>query len=62
MVACQDEVVLRLVLREVPRRLPHGVGRSLEPVRIVRRLFGRENLDEIPLRTYRAGRWPRCAG
>src|SRR5262245_5941904 len=34
------------VSREVPRCLSYGIGRPLEPVRIVRRLLGRKNLDK----------------
>ena len=45
-VAGQDQVVLRLVRREVARRLAHRVGRALEPVGVVGRLLGGEHLDE----------------
>jgi hypothetical protein len=46
MVAGKDQVVLRLVLREVPGRLTDRIRRALIPVRIVRRLLGRKDLDE----------------
>ena len=46
MVAGEDEVVVGWMLAEVPRRLAHGVGRALIPVRVVGRLLGREDLDE----------------
>ena len=45
-VAGQNQDVIGLVRREVPLGLPHGVGGSLIPVRVVGRLLGRENLDE----------------
>ena len=46
MVAGEDEVVVGLVARDVPRGLADGVGRALEPVGVVGRLLGREDLDE----------------
>jgi hypothetical protein len=54
MIAGENQVVVGVVPREVPRRLPHGVGRSLVPVRIVGRLLGGEDLDEaLPNRSIR---------
>src|SRR5207253_9783694 len=46
MIAREDEVMLRLVLREVPRRLTNGVRGSLKPVRVVRCLLSGEDLDK----------------
>ena len=46
MIAGEDQVVVGVVAREVARRLPHGVGRALKPVRVVGRLLGGEDLDE----------------
>ena len=46
MIAGENQVVVGVVAREVPRRLPHGVGGALIPVRIVRRLLGGQDLDE----------------
>jgi hypothetical protein len=48
-VAREDQVVVGVVALDVAARLPHGVGRALEPVRVLGRLLGREDLDE-PLR------------
>ena len=45
-VAGEDQVVLRVVIDEMPRRLSDRVGRALEPVRVVGRLLRREDLDE----------------
>ena len=45
-IAGEDQVVVGVVAGEVPRRLPHGVGRALEPVGALGRLLGREHLDE----------------
>ena len=45
-IAGEDQVVLRLVRREVARGLPHRVRRPLEPVGVVGRLLGGEHLDE----------------
>ena len=46
LIAGEDQVVVGLVPGKVPRGLPDRVGRALEPVRVVGRLFGGENLDE----------------
>ena len=46
MIPGEDQIVVRLVPHEVPRRLPDGVGGPLKPVRVIRRLLGRENFDE----------------
>jgi hypothetical protein len=54
MVAGQDQIVFRLVLKEVPGGLTDGVGRALIPVGIVRRLFGGENFDEAAGETVEA--------
>ena len=45
-IAREDQVVVGFVPRDVARRLADGVGRALEPVRVVRRLFGRQDFDE----------------
>ncbi len=46
MIAGEDQVVVGVVAGEVARRLPHGVGRALEPVRALRGLLRGEHLDE----------------
>ena len=46
MIAGEDQVVVGIVACEMAHGLPHGVGRALEPVRVVGRLFGREDFDE----------------
>jgi hypothetical protein len=46
MIAGEDEEVLRLVDQEMPQSLPHGIRGALEPVRVLGRLLGREDLDE----------------
>ena len=46
MVAREDQVVVGSVAGEVARRLAHGVGRALEPVRVVGRLLGGQDVDE----------------
>ena len=46
MVAGEDQVVLGVVAHQVARRLAHRVGGALIPVRVVRRLLGREDLHE----------------
>ena len=46
MIAGQDQVVVGLVAREVPRGLADGVGRALKPAGVVGRLLGRQDLDE----------------
>jgi hypothetical protein len=46
MIAGEDEVVVRVVSLEMARSLTDGVGGALIPVRIVRRLFGRQDFDE----------------
>ena len=43
---CALSVLFAIVPREVARSLAHGVRRALEPMRVVRRLLGRQNLDE----------------
>ena len=45
-VAGEDQVVVGVVLREVPGGLAHGVGRALEPGGALRRLLGGQDLDE----------------
>ena len=45
-IAGENQVVVGVVAREVAHRLPHGIRRALIPIRIVRCLFGREDLDE----------------
>ena len=61
-IAGQDQVVVRLVALEVPRRLAHGIGGALEPVGVLGRLLGGEDLDEPRLRRGPSGRSGRCAG
>ena len=46
MIAGEDQVVVGVVAHEVPRGLAHGVGGALEPVRVLRRLLGGQDLDE----------------
>ena len=46
MIAGKNQVVVGVVAHEVPRRLPHRVGRPLKPVRVVGRLLGREDFHE----------------
>ena len=46
MIAGENQVVVGVVSPEVPRRLPHRVGRALKPARAVRRLLGRDDVDE----------------
>ena len=46
MIAGENQVVVGVVPPEVPRRLPHRVGRALKPARAVRRLLGRDDVDE----------------
>ena len=46
MVAGENQVVVGVVAHEVARRLPHGIGRALKPVRVVGRLLGGQDLDE----------------
>ena len=46
MIAGEDQEVVGVVAGEVARRLAHGVGGALEPVRALGRLFGGEHLDE----------------
>ena len=46
MIAGENQVVVGVVAGEVPRRLPHRVGGALKPVRVVRRLLGRQDFDE----------------
>ena len=45
-IAGEDDVVVGLVAGDVPRGLADGVGRALEPVGVVGRLLGRQDLDE----------------
>ena len=45
-IAGEDEVIVGLVLRDMPDGLAYRVGGPLVPVRIVGRLLGREDLDE----------------
>ena len=45
-IADEDQVVVRIVALEVAHGLSHGVRRALVPVRVVRRLLGRQDLDE----------------
>ena len=45
-VTSEDQVVVRLVLEEVAYRLTHGIRGALEPVRALRCLLGRQDLDE----------------
>jgi hypothetical protein len=45
-IARQNEVIVGIVAHEVPRRLSHGVGRALEPVRVVGRLLGGQDVHE----------------
>jgi hypothetical protein len=45
-IAREDHVVVGFVARNVARRLTDGVSRALEPVGVVRRLFGRQDFDE----------------
>src|SRR5688500_8663974 len=42
----EDQVVVGGMLREVTGALAHGIGRALEPMRVVGRLFGRQDLHE----------------
>ena len=42
----ENQVVVGVVLDEMARGLPDGVRGALVPVRVVRRLLGREDLDE----------------
>ena len=46
MVTREDEVVVGWMLAEVSRRLAHGVGCPLIPVRVIGCLLGREDLHE----------------
>ena len=46
MIAGEDQVVVGVVLLEMARRLTHGIGGALKPVRVVGRLLGGEDLDE----------------
>ena len=46
LVAAQDQVVIVRPLEEVAHVLPHRVGRSLIPLRALRRLLRGENVDE----------------
>ena len=46
MIAGEDQEILGVRIPEVPRGLPHGVGRSLKPLFAFRRLFRGEHLDE----------------
>ena len=62
MVAGEDQVVVGVERHEMRHRPAHGVGGALEPVRVLGRLFGGEDLDEGPARSGRAGRSDRCAG
>ena len=62
MIAGENQVVVGVVAHEVARRLAHGVGRALEPVRVVGRLLGRQDLDEALAEQIDAGRSARCAG
>jgi hypothetical protein len=54
MIAGEDQVVLGVVLYEMPRRLPDGISRALIPVGIVGRLLGGEDLDEPTRETVKA--------
>ena len=45
-IARENHVVVGVVPGEVPGRLAHGIGRSLVPMRIVRRLLGGEDVHE----------------
>ena len=46
MIAGQDQVVLRVDVAKVARRLPHGIGGPLKPLLAFRRLLGGEHFDE----------------
>ena len=50
-VAGEHQLVFGVVLREVAHSLTDGVGGSLIPVRVVRRLLGSQNLDEAARET-----------
>jgi len=61
MVASENQVVLRVNPDQVTRGLTDGIGRSLEPVRVVRGLFSREHLDEAPAEQVKPVRLPDVA-
>ena len=61
-IAGEDQVVVGVVPREVPRRLPHGVGGALEPVRSCRGSARPRASRRTRRRTDRAGRSARCGG
>jgi hypothetical protein len=42
----ENEVVVRLMAGEMPGRLTYRIGGALKPIRIVRRLLGRNDVDE----------------
>jgi membrane-associated protease RseP (regulator of RpoE activity) len=46
MVACQDQVVVGFVVREMSGGLSHGVSGPLKPVRVIRRLLRGDNIHE----------------
>ena len=46
MVAGEDQVVVGVEPDEVRHGPPHGVGRALEPVGVLGRLLGRDDVDE----------------
>ena len=45
-IAGEDQEVLRVGVAEMPRGLPHGVGRALKPLLALGRLLGGQHLDE----------------
>ena len=61
-IAGEDQVVVGVDAGEVPGRLADGVGRALVPVRVVRRLLGREDLDEAAREAVEPVGVARCAG
>ena len=45
-VARENQVILGVDVAEMARRLPHRIGRALEPVLALGRLLGRQHFDE----------------